>query len=158
VTEVNADRTADPVTVRAATSADSTRFAQILSQAGWPTDSSEMAVRLESILSHSDYASYVAERGASVVGIVGACITLFYQRNGSCARLIVLAVDPAHRREGIGPALLTAVEHWASSRGAVEILYNPGHQRHDLQNFYSRMGFTNTGLRFAKSLVPSSRS
>src|SRR5262245_7861960 len=51
----------DGVTLRQASITDSSRIAGLLTQLGYPTTPAEMEDRLAVLLSHSDYATFVAE-------------------------------------------------------------------------------------------------
>jgi GNAT superfamily N-acetyltransferase len=67
---------------------------------------------------------------------------------GRVAELEELFVVPAHRRSGIGRALIDDSADWARSRGcrAVELVVAPnGNNVDHLFNYYAHQGFTSEG-------------
>ena len=67
---------------------------------------------------------------------------------GWLAELEDLFVLPAHRRSGIGSALIDDSAHWARSRGCrtLELVVAPNGANVDhLFNYYARQGFTSEG-------------
>jgi aminoglycoside 6'-N-acetyltransferase I len=82
--------------------------------------------------------------------IVGFAITTlsFGLEYGLLAELEDLFVLPAHRRTGIGSALIDDSADWASSRGcrALELVVAPNGTNVDhLFNYYAHQGFTSEG-------------
>jgi GNAT superfamily N-acetyltransferase len=112
-----------------------------------------MATRLATIVARPDYATFVAERAGAVVGMAGAMVGYFYEKNGRYARLVVLVVDEAQRGTGIGEALVRAVERWADAQGAGEIVVNSRTDRAAAHRFYERLGYETTGVRYVKTLA-----
>ncbi len=53
-------------------------------------------------------------------------------------------VDPAARRQGVGTALVRAVESWARSRGHRELASDTGLDNPVSQGAHERLGFTET--------------
>ena len=53
-----------------------------------------------------------------------------------------LAVDPAHRRNGLARALMAAVEARLRALGCAKINLQLRHDNHDARAFYERLGFT----------------
>jgi len=86
----------------------------------------------------------VAEVGEAWVGIaVGS-------RSGEelDAHLYAMWVDPAWRRHGIGARLVEEVLSWARSWGARAVVLGVT-QGNDAERFYERLGFRDTGERYA---------
>lgn len=82
--------------------------------------------------------------------IVGFAITTlsFGLEYGLSAELEDLFVDPAHRRSGIGSALIDDSADWARSRGSrvLELVVAPNGANVDhLFNYYAHQGFTSEG-------------
>jgi GNAT superfamily N-acetyltransferase len=138
--------------IRDATDADASSIAGLVSALGYPTSEPAMRARLTAIEADANYRTFVAQVAATVAGVAGVGLSPYYERNGTYARLLVLAVDERHRRTGLGRALVKAAEAWAASRGATAILVNSGHHRENAHLFYRAIGFTSTGLRFIKEL------
>ena len=131
---------------------DAEPVAQLITELGYPTASESMKARLESILTDSNYATFVAETGGTVVGVAGAVLDRYYEKDGIYSRLAVLVVSSAAQGLGIGGRLVEAVERWSASQGAREVIVNSGLHRVEAHGFYERCGYSRTGFRFVKLL------
>jgi GNAT superfamily N-acetyltransferase len=145
------DNAGHPV-IREATAADSSAIAELITQLGYRTEPGDMAHRLEGILGHPGYATYVAELHEEVVGVVGVCVAPYYEREGLYGQVVVLSVHSKYQRLGVGRSLLGAAEHWARRQGANAVVVNSGRQRNQAHAFYERVGYSPTGIRFVKEL------
>ena len=144
--------TSPAIAIRDATHADAGPIAMFISQLGYATQETDMGARLARDHSDANYRTLVAEVGGSVAGMIGVGLAPFYERDGIYCRLLVLAVDEAHRGAGIGQALIHAAEQWAAGQGASAMLVNSAHHRRAAHNFYQEAGYKSTGVRFVKSL------
>ncbi len=65
-----------------------------------------------------------------------------------------LAVSPVYRRQGVGTALLLAVENWARETGVHGVRLNSGMTRTDAHAFYRRNSYTDekAQMRFIKTI------
>jgi ribosomal protein S18 acetylase RimI-like enzyme len=99
----------------------------------------------------------VADVGGSVVGTLTGGVadkpkggTLRYA--GPVAFVADLAVDPAHRRRGIGAALLSTFEDWARSRGAphVRLFVHDGNTA--AESLYEQAGFRRVTVELRKDV------
>jgi GNAT superfamily N-acetyltransferase len=138
--------------IRAATLADHAQLAMLVTALGYPTNASDMKTRLEGLFADPSYTTFVAELDGKVVGMAGACIARFYERNGVYARLCALVVSGESSGHGVGAALVRAVENWALERDAAEIFLNSGVQREGAQAFYEKLGYRVSGVRFSREL------
>jgi ribosomal protein S18 acetylase RimI-like enzyme len=140
------------IKIRTACLDDSSSIASLMSQLGYLTSPDEMKERLEGILPGSDYLTLVAEDRKEVVGMIGAGIYRYYEKNGTYGRLLVLVVDEKRRAQGIGAALVTEAERLLKEREVNSIIVNSGKHRNEAHRFYQGLGYEETGLRFVKSL------
>ena len=142
----------DNVFIRAAALSDAPSVAQLVSQLGYQTTVAQMESRLQAMLARPEYVLFLAETNHTVVGLVGAYLTLGLELDGPYGRLGGLVVDEGWRGQGIGRMLLEAVEGWLKGRGASLLLITSGKHRLEAHTFYRHLGYAETGLRFAKSL------
>jgi GNAT superfamily N-acetyltransferase len=141
------------LTIRPATTADAAAISRLLGQLGYPTTPDAVRTRLDPILAHPDYATWVAADGEGTVqGFAGACVGLYYEKDGRYARLLALVTDERVRGTGAGAALADAVEAWARTQGAGAVMVNSGLHRHAAHRFYERRGYGLTGQRRVKTL------
>jgi GNAT superfamily N-acetyltransferase len=138
--------------IREAKLTDAPAIARLVTQLGYPTSSSEMENRLQTLLAHSDYITLVAEVSSTVVGLVGAYVGHAIEFTGTYGRLTVLVVDEQWRGHGIGKALMGRIERWLRGQGATRIVLTSGKQRAEAHRFYERLGYSETGVRFVKRL------
>ena len=136
--------------IRDARVGDAAALARLVTELGYPTTAPDMQARLATILGRADYATFVVERDGAIVGMAGATLGCFYEKNGAYVRLVVLVIDTVHRGSGIGEVLVRAVERWAERHGATEIVVNSRTERAAAHRFYERLGYRSTGLRFVK--------
>ena len=141
------------IKIRTASMNDAPPIANLLSQLGYPTSTDEMRGGLAEILSNPNYMTLVADHRNEVVGVLGAGIFPFYEKNGMHGRILALVVDEKRQGQGIGGSLVTKAEQWLKEQGARTIIVNSGNQRKDAHRFYMRLGYAETGLRFVKTLA-----
>ena len=94
----------------------------------------------------------VAEADGQVVGLAALHESLSVEYDEPAAKLSAIVVDEHHRRRGIGEALVEAMEAEARRRGCCLIFLTTAERRADAHAFYRRLGFEETGRRFAKRL------
>jgi GNAT superfamily N-acetyltransferase len=138
--------------IREASLSDASDASALVSELGYPTRPDEMLERLAGILSDSTYAAFVAEREGVAIGLGGASLARYFEKDGPYARLVILVVAEAGRGLGVGTALVRAVERWAAARGARELVVTSGSQRREAHRFYEGCGFRATGIRLVKDL------
>ena len=143
--------------IRNAVIGDAAMVARLITDLGYPTTAAEMTDRLEMILSDPNYITVVAEFNGEVVGVAGATIARYYEKDGLYSRLVVLAVSSTARGLGIGRQLVEAVERWSTGKGARECFVNSGLHRSEAHGFYERCGYPRNGFRFVKQLVVQPR-
>ena len=139
--------------IRDATVDDATVIGELITELGYPTTAEAMRERLRSIVTDSNYLTLVAERDHEVVGVIGGTTGHYYEKDGIYARLLVLSVSSRSRGSGIGAQLVAALERWAASRGARDIIVNSAFHRTRAHAFYERLGYVGTGVRMVKTLA-----
>lgn len=142
------------VKIRDACLDDSPALARLMSQLGYPTSADEMRHRLEGLLLDPDYVTLAAAaEQTEVVGMIGAWIYRYYEKNGTYGRLLAQVVDEKRRGRGIGASLIAEAERRLKEQGVNSIIVNSGKQRIEAHRFYERLGYEETGLRFRKLLI-----
>jgi len=138
--------------IRDARASDSAAVARLLDQLGYPAEPAAIVSRLERLAIVGDRV-VVAEVGEEVVGLAHLQVTPTIEYDRPAAKIGALIVDDAHRGEGIGRALVEALEAEARARGCELLFLTTSAQRKDAHEFYRRVGLEETGRRFTKSLV-----
>jgi GNAT superfamily N-acetyltransferase len=139
------------VTIRDARAADAQAIANLLGQLGYPTEAESVPSRLERLLIVGDRV-VVAELDEQVVGLAQLHVSPTIEHEQRAAKLSALVVDESHRGEGIGRALIEAMEAEARARRCLLLFLTTSGRRDDAHEFYRRVGLEETGKRFAKTL------
>jgi len=142
-------------TIRSARAGDAIAVAALVTDLGYPTSAADMTERLAMIARDARYATFVADRAGTVVGVAGVRLGPLYERNGLYGQLMVIGVRSEVQGQGIGHALIAEAERWAREGGAVEMVVHSGEHRGDAHAFYERHGYRNTGRRFIKFFSPT---
>lgn len=96
----------------------------------------------------------VAERDGDVVGYVfgGMEGNDFMALRGPAGVLYDLVVDPAHRRQGIGTALMDCALAALAKLGAPRVLLFTAEANHGAQALFARTGFRRTMIEMTREL------
>ena len=137
--------------IREATIDDAERVSQLMTELGYPTTGEAMRDRLGAIVADPNYATFVADTGACVVGVAGATLGKYLREGRRDCQLLVLAVSSTARGQGTGTRLVEAVERWAASKVARAIVVNSALHRGDAHGFYERR-------QYAEPVIDSSSS
>lgn len=140
------------VEIRAAAPEDAAALALLLDQLGYPITEAEVIQRLARLASAGSDHCLVAVRGGDVVGMASVHASATLVDDSPVAKLSALVVDERHRQRGIGEALVSAIEQHARATGCSLIFLTTAGRRNDAHAFYRRIGFEETGRRFAKPL------
>jgi GNAT superfamily N-acetyltransferase len=93
----------------------------------------------------------VAELEGRVVGVCQVLIFQHFQHSGGwCCEVESVHVDSNVRRQGIGAALLEAVEVLALERGCYRVQLTSNTVRDDAHRFYRRLGYDQSHHGFKK--------
>ena len=136
------------VAVRDAAPADAPALAALAGQLGHAVGLPELRERLAALAPLADHRVVVAERGGAVVGWLAAERRL-HLLAGRRVEVVALIVSDAHRREGIGRALVMEAERWRAASGAPTLLVRSDVTRAASHPFYERLGFTRTKTQHA---------
>ena len=127
--------------IRAATAADASDLAVLCEQLGYPADASTVARRLDDITECRSGAVLVAEADeGAVVGWAEASLQRHLVHDPR-VMLAGLVVAEGARNQGVGVALLRAVEAWSREQGAAELIVRSNIVRERAHRFYLREGF-----------------
>jgi GNAT superfamily N-acetyltransferase len=140
------------VRIRDADDIDAPALARLLGQLGYPTEEAEVLRRLERLRADPADRVFVAELDGEVVGLAGIHVSRSLEYDRDAAKVSAIVVDERHRRSGVGRALLAAVEGEARARGCELVFLTTAERRRDAHEFYRRLGWEETGRRFAKKL------
>ena len=138
--------------IRDAEDADRTAIAHLLGQLGYPTDDDTVARRLARLRASAADRVFVAELDGEVVGLAGVHVSPSVEHDADAAKVSAIVVDESFRRQGVGHALLEAVETEARARGCVLVFLTTAERRKEAHEFYRWLGWEETGRRFAKNL------
>ena len=141
--------------IRGAELNDAAELAILMCELGYETDRTEMATRLELILSNPAYKTFVAIMEGRVCGMIGTITYPSYEHNDPGARILALVTLSAARRRGIGRALITVAEKDLAQRGFRRVSLNTQLTREDAHKFYESLGYERNGWRFVKQLPVS---
>ena len=145
----------ESVVIRRASVDDSEPIARLVSQLGYPTSTSQMRRRFETILDDDDYQTFVACEDGQVLGFVGTRSGPLYEDDGSYGQIMALAVAPSQQRRGVGRMLMQVAESALIECGVRVLIVTSGNQRSDAHAFYESCGYRFTGRRYKKSLAVS---
>jgi GNAT superfamily N-acetyltransferase len=118
--------------------------------AAWDPDRAAAALR--EALGSDRSTVLVAERDGTLIGLCAAYLDLHSVRFGARCWVEDLAVDPAHRSEGVGAALLAEARSWAGERGATHLELDTAEARRDAQRFYEREGADHRSISYTWQL------
>ena len=139
------------LTIRDARGDDGAAIASLLGQLGYETEAAAVAPRLERLVIVGDRV-VVAVLDNEVVGLAQLHASPTIEHERPAAKISALVVDESHRGQGIGRALVEAMEAEARTRRCVLLFLTTAARREDAQAFYRRVGLEETGTRFTKTL------
>jgi GNAT superfamily N-acetyltransferase len=142
------------VVVRPAVAADAAAIARLLAEgtrtprAEDPSAPERYAEATERIR-RSNGDVLVADYGGVVAGVCEVLLLEHLQHaGGKVAEVESVHVDEAHRRHGVGAALLTAAVGWAAEKGCYRVQLTSHEDRGDAHRFYASLGFVPSHVGF----------
>jgi GNAT superfamily N-acetyltransferase len=139
------------LTIRDARADDGAAIASLLVQLGYETEAVAVAPRLERLVIVGDRV-VVAVLEDEVVGLAHLHASPTIEHERPAAKIGALVVDESRRGEGIGRALVEAMEAEARARRCGLLFLTTAGRREDAHAFYRRVGLEETGTRFTKTL------
>jgi ribosomal protein S18 acetylase RimI-like enzyme len=119
-----------------------------------PTPRTEQAYGgfLGSQLDDPDIVILVAERDGEVVGYTYAAVegNDYMSLRGPAGVLHDILVDPTHRGQGIGEALLTATLEALDAKGAPRVVLQTAERNETAQRLFTRAGFRPTMIEMTR--------
>jgi GNAT superfamily N-acetyltransferase len=140
------------VAIRRSEVADAAELADLMTQLGYPTRTSEMEMRMEAIRADKNYATFVAVSEGKVSGMIGTSARYTYEHNGPSAAIMVLVVSDKVRGRGVGRALIRAAEDDLAQRNIRRVAVYSHFRRTEAHEFYEKLGYTKNGFRLVKEL------
>ncbi|TML44378.1 MAG: GNAT family N-acetyltransferase [Actinobacteria bacterium] len=137
---------------RPASAEDVARVSELLEQLGYAASPEVVGRRLQALTASPHDDVWVAERDETVVGLVAIHVSRSLEYDGDIGKVSAIVVDEAARRQGVGEQLMVLAEREARRRGCVLLFLTTAERRTDAHAFYRRLGFEETGRRFAKEL------
>ncbi len=139
--------------IRDAAPSDAVELAALMCELGYETTTSEMTMRLMSILPNEAYKTFVAIVDNRVSGMIGTFVHTSYEHGDLSGRILALVVSKRVSRCGIGRALLVAAESDFARRRITRIAVDTRLTRTDAHKFYEALGYERNGWRFVKNLA-----
>jgi [ribosomal protein S18]-alanine N-acetyltransferase len=132
-------RAASRVEIRSCQQRDLPALRKILAQS--PEAANWSAGSLQSVLEQDTRHFLVASKGAEILGFVAG------QFVADEAEILNLAVAPAHRREGLGKALVHSLLAAFAGKGVATVFLEVRESNRAAIAFYEQMGFARAGIR-----------
>lgn len=143
------------ITIRAPEAVDMEALADLMTQLGYETRTSEMEMRMEAISANKNYATFVAVSGGKVCGMIGTATRYTYEHNSPSAAILALIVSETMRGRGVGEALIAAAENDLAKKNIRRLAVYTHFRRARAHEFYERLGYTKNGFRLIKELPMS---
>lgn len=141
------------ITIREATTEDSTALAGLLGELGYTVNARDVSERLTRFCSQGDGTVLLALRDNVPIAFAAVEITFPIHHAEPVGHLSSFAVAATARRQGIGKLLLSAVEENARKAGCGRVVVTSAEQRGDAHAFYPAAKWALTGRRFGKDLL-----
>jgi GNAT superfamily N-acetyltransferase len=147
-----ADKGGLNLAIRPAEVGDAEALADLMTQLGYPTRTSEMEMRMEAICVDKNYATLVAVGEGKVCGMIGTRTSFSYEHNSPGGAILALVVSDKMRGRGVGQALIAAVENELAQRNIRRLAVYTHFRRTEAHEFYEKLGYTKNGFRLVKEL------
>ena len=142
----------DSPVIRAADASDADAISTLVAELGYVSTGGEIPGRLATLEASGRAVAMVAELERRIVGLITAHMLATLHHTQPVAWITTLVVTDRARGSGVGRLLVRHVEDWARASGAVRMSVTSGSQRADAHEFYRRIGYEQTGVRFGRML------
>jgi GNAT superfamily N-acetyltransferase len=146
--------TTTSVSIRDAIVEDYTTIASLLDELGYPSLPDGVRQRLARLLPRDDSRVFVAERGATVLGVLAVHRLPVLTSLNDVAIIVALVVAEEAQRTGVGRRLVERAEEEARLWRCGRIMVTSAERRAEAHAFYEHLGYQCTGRRFAKEVGP----
>jgi len=136
--------------VREAIAADAEALAGLIGELGYAVTPGEVMDRLDA-QADAGIGTLVAEQDGAVIGCASWSLTRVLHRTGPVGRVSMMVVTEGLRGQGIGKALVRAVEARCAALGCVLVEVTSNMRREEAHRFYEGLGYERTSFRFAKA-------
>lgn len=140
-------------TVRQAHAGDAAGIAHLISVLGYGLKADEVPARLEAYANDASRVFVAEHHSGRIVGFLSFHASPLFHEPGALGRIMAMAIDPEHQRQGMGTALVQAAETFARTCGCLRIEVTSGDRREkDAHVFYGKLGYASDCRRFLKRL------
>ena len=140
------------LTVRAPEAGDMEALADLMTQLGYETRTSEMEMRMETIMANKEYATFVAVSEGKVCGMIGTRISYSFEHNSPGGAIVALIVSEKMRGRGVGEALVKTAENDLAQKNIQRLAVYTHFRRTRAHEFYEKLGYEKNGFRLVKEL------
>jgi GNAT superfamily N-acetyltransferase len=138
--------------VRRATPSDAPTMASLLAQLGYPSSADELPARLEAIEREGGVVFVASGADDRIVGLSSAARHATLHAGAQVAYITALVTSDDARGQGVGRAMVSAIEEWARQCGCTRLSVTSAERRADAHAFYPRCGLPYSGRRFSRQL------
>ena len=128
------------VRLRPMTRDDIAQSVPLLAQLGYELSAEELARRFAAVTANPDHSLVIAELAGRVVGLLHVFVRPAIE-NPREAVVQAIVVDLAHRRSGIGMALMAQAERWGREHECRMVMLSSNVARAPAHAFYAGLGY-----------------
>lgn len=139
--------------IRQAQARDAAGIAHLISVLGYALGEQDVPARLEAYANDASRVFVAVHDSGAIVGFLSFHASPLFHEPGALGRIMAMAIDPEHQRQGIGTALVQAAEDFARACGCLRMEVTSGDRREkDAHVFYAGLGYASDCRRFLKRL------
>ena len=128
------------VRLRPMTRDDIAQSVPLLAQLGYELSADELARRFAAVTANPDHSLVIAELAGRVVGLLHVFVRPAIESPRE-AVVQAIVVDLAHRRSGIGMALMAEAERWGREHECRMVMLSSNVARAPAHAFYAGLGY-----------------